>query len=50
LILVDREAGAPADRPDPDFSEIDVPGLEVRVVGTAAGEGGHAPRIPPRAA
>jgi hypothetical protein len=33
--------GAPADRPDLDVSEIDVPGFEVVVVGAAAGEGGH---------
>jgi hypothetical protein len=43
LINVDRDAGALADRAHMHIAVIDVPCDLVRVVGAAAGEGGHRP-------
>ena len=41
LVDVDRNAGPLADGADMDVVKIDVPGYAVRIVGAAAGEGGH---------
>ena len=41
----DRNTCALADGVDMHVTEIDVPRLVVRVVGAAAGQGGHAPQL-----